>query len=208
MSAYTLLNKDKIVVGPRDWNPKFFEYFLQELGFETTLTAPIIETLQFSDDVKLVITNIEQNPEINPQLEVLAGPNFKYDEAGNHVAYFVAQELPIDTAKSNLRSIVANNRWVKETKPITREINGKQLTLDTSRESRAIYAQALTFVPDEYSSQWKFAEGFVTINKTDLQVIVNEIINYVQECFDWEAGKVLEINTKSSIAELKEIILE
>lgn len=207
--AFTLLQDNRIIVGPRDWNPRFFEHFLQELGFETTLSdSPIFEQLVFSDTVRLVPTIQEQAPEINPSFEVLAGPFFKFDEANNHVAYYTAQPLALEVIHANLRSKVANSRWIKETSSITRDINGKLLTLNTDRESRSLYAQALTFVPDDYSSQWKFAEGFVTINKADLQAITVEIISHVQACFDWEAQKVNEINTTTDVEQLKQIILE
>lgn len=208
MSAYTLIQNERIVVGPRDWNAKYFEYFLNQLGIDASLRDPIFETVQYSDTVKLVVTEYEETPAINPSLEVLAGPNFKYDEEGKHIAYYVAQELPLETAKANLKAIVANNRWVKETSAITRDINGKMLTLDTQRDSRTMYAQALSFVPEDYASQWKFPEGFVVINKADLALIVSEIVSYVQVCFDWEAEKTNEINSKATIGELKDVILE
>ena len=207
--SFTLLQDNRIVVGPRDWNPRYFEHFLQELGFEITLpTYPISEQLVFSDSVRLVPTIQEQTPEINPQFEVLAGPFFKFDEANNHVSYYTAQSLPLETIHANLRAIVANSRWIKEVTPIVRDINGKLLTISTDRESRAIYAQALTFMSDNFSSQWKFEEGFVTINKTDLQTIVAEVIAHVQTCFDWEAQKIAEINSTASVDALKQILLE
>lgn len=207
---YTLLKDNRIVVGPRDWNPKYFDYFLQqECGIRTTLPdAPIVEPLIFSDIVKLVPTIQQELPQINPNFEVLAGPNFKFDEAGNHIAYYVAQELLIETAKNNLLNIVANNRWIKETTPTAFEISGTTVSLYTDSGSRIAYSQALLNADETYSAQWKFPEGFITLTKSDLQIVVKTVVDYVQTCFDWEASKHNEINSKSTIEELKQIILE
>ena len=187
----------------------YFEHFLQELGFETTLSdSPIFEPLNFSESVRLVPTIQEQAPVIDPSFEVLAGPFFKFDENNNHVSYYIAQPLDLETVKSTIRQSAAAVRWNKETTPIVRDINGKSLTIDTDRESRTLYAQALSYVPEDYSSQWKFINGFVTINKSDLQAIVSEVVSHVQTCFDWESTKINEINLCSSVDELKQIVME
>lgn len=207
---YTLLKDERIVTGPRDWNAKYFEYFLsQDCEIETSLQeSPIVEPLIFNEHVKLVPTIQEASPDVNPQFEVLAGPNFKYDDNGNHVSYYVAQELQVETAKTNLRTIVADKRWNKEVTPINRNINEKNITIYTDRESRNSYTQTLLAVGDEYLAQWKFPEGFVALSKADLHAINLAITMYVQECFDWEVQKVNEINSTSTIEELKQIVLE
>lgn len=207
---YTLLKNERIVTGPRDWTPKYFEYFLQnDCSIETSLPeSPIYDPIIFNENVKLVPTFQENLPEVNPTFEVLTGPNFKYDDSGNFVSYFIAQELSLDTIKNNLKQIVANNRWTKETSPINRIINEKQITIYTDRGSRTAYTQALVLATENYSASWKFPEGFFTLNKSDLQLIVDEVVVYVQSCFDWESNKVAEINSKTSVEELKQIILE
>ena len=210
MTAYTLLNNERIVVGPRDWNPAYFQHFLfQDFNIDFQLSeSPIIEPIIFNDNLKLVPTSFAENPQIDPNFEVIAGPRFSYDENGNHIASYYAKELPLDDIKSNLLSSVSNNRYVKETTPITRDINGKSLTLYTNRELRSSYSQTLILAPDEYSSQWKFPEGFISIDKSDLQQIVLEINNHIQSCFDWEASKTIEINSVTTSEELRNIILE
>lgn len=207
---YTLLKDDRIVTGPRDWNPKYFEYFLsQECDVETSLSEyPIVESLAFNDSVKLVPTHQLELPTIDLLYETIAGPNFKYDEEGRFISYYVAQEYSIDIVKKNLLQAISDVRWKKETSPITREIGGSLLTIYTDRESRNSYTQALLSATDEYSATWKFPQGFVTLNKSDLQNILNNVTTYVQECFDWEATKANEINSKNDVEELKQIILE
>jgi len=239
---YTLLKDERIVTGPRDWNPKYFEYFLsQECGVETSLSEyPIVEPLIFNDSVKLVPTVQEELPQVDPVFEVLTGPNFKYyeterteqtpslDENGEqvldenglpvyttttvvdktHVMFYIAQELPIETVQNNLLATVANNRWTKETTSIVRTINDKTITIYTDRGSRTSYTQALILADDNYSAQWKFPEGFLLLNKSDLQLIVNEVVAYVQTCFDWESAKTNEIKSTATVEGLKQIILE
>lgn len=239
---YTLLKNERIITGPRDWNPKYFEYFLQsECSINATLPEmPIYEPIVFSDMVKLVPTGQELQPQVDPMFEVLAGPNFKYyeterteqtpsldengeqvlDENGapvynattivdkSHVMFYVAQELPIETIRNNLFATVANNRWTKETTSIIRTINDKTITIYTDRGSRTSYTQALILADDNYSAQWKFPEGFFVLNKSDLQLIVNEVVAYVQTCFDWESTKTNEIKSTATVEGLKQITLE
>lgn len=207
---FTLLKNDKIVTGPRDWNPKYFEYFLRdECGIDTKLPEyHITDDLLFGESVKLVQTFEEILPEVNPSFERLAGPNFKFEDSGKHISYYVVSELPINSIHNNLLSIISNNRWIAETTPIVRDINGKSITIYTDRGSRTSYTQALMLADENYSAQWKFAEGFFTLNKADLQLIVNEVVAYVQSCFDWESEKSNEIISKNSVDDLKAIKLD
>jgi hypothetical protein len=241
---YTLLKNERIVTGPRDWNPRYFEYFIQQdCGIETSLpNDPIVEPIILSDTVKLLPTLDETPPTINPLFETLVGPKFKYGGSGepsytvtyettvtninelgepieeiieqtntqynNYIMYYDAEDLSINTAKNNLKQIVANNRWTKENASIDRQVGPYNLTIYTDRGSRTAYTQALVFATDTYSAQWKFPQGFVTLNKAELQTVVDEVVDYVQSCFDWESDKVSEIDSKTTIEELEQIILE
>lgn len=207
---FTLLKDERIITGPRDWNPKYFEYFLQsECSIDTPLPdAAPGEPLIFDEHVKLVPTLEEVTPEIDPTYEQIYGPNFKYDEQGNYVCYYSAQYYPMDVIKTNLKNIVAGNRWIKETTSINRLVDPYQLTIYTDRGSRTAYTQALVFATDDYSAQWKFPQGFVVLNKTQLQTIVDEVVDYVQSCFDWESSVDTQIDNASTVEELKQIILE
>lgn len=207
---YTLLNNNSIVVGPRDWNHKYFEYFINGLGINAIVSeTPVTEPTAYSDTVILTPTIQEEVPSVNPLFEVLAGPYFRFENDGKmHIAFYIAQELSIEVVKGNLLAEIANSRWQKEVTAINRDINGKQLTIYMDRGSRGEYAKALSLATDEYSASWKFPEGFVTLNKTDLQTIVNEVASYVQSCFDAEAMKAEEINSKTTVEELRSIVLE
>jgi len=212
MSAYTLLNNNQIVTGPRDWNPKYFEYFLnQEFGIEYTLPdIPIGDSISFNDSVRLVPTYAGENPTVDPLFEMLAGPQFSFDENNNHIATFFAQELPIENVKTNLKDNIAATRYSLETTPITTTLvsnTATTVTLNTDRESRLVYGQSLAVSTSTYSANWKFQEGFFTITQADLESIVNTVTAYVQSCFDWEAEKTVEIDAKTSVADLKLITL-
>lgn len=205
MALFTLLNNDVIETGPRDWNPAYFQYFLSNLGIDCTLPdAPLLQPLIFNDSVKLVPTVEAYVPQCDSTYERLVGPKFKYED-GNYISYYDVEELPIDMIRTNVKSLMANRRWVKETTPIIRNINDKTITLYTDRETRSIYAQALQIASDDYNGQWKFEEGFYNISKQDLEMIVSEIATYVQSCFDEESMLVSTINT-ASIEEIKQLI--
>jgi|694.fasta_scaffold89180_3 hypothetical protein len=207
--AYTLLKNENIITGPRDWHQAYFEHFVsEELHQQVTIEHPPSEPLIFNESLKLVPTQIVNPTELNTIFDQIAGPRFYYDESNNHIAEFYAQEFPIESIKVNLKSLLANLRWVKETTPITRDINGKMLTLYTDRETRVMYSQALLLTNDDYSAEWKFPEGFFVINKTDLQLIVNSIMAHIQNCFNWESTKTAEIDAIQTTVELREYDLE
>lgn len=207
--AYTLLDGTRIIIGPRDWSPKYFEYFLKT-EYDINLQLPessITEPFVINEQLRIVPTGFLESPTVDPLFEQLAGPRFSFDELGNHIAQFYTQEFDISTVKQNLKTEIAKVRWVSETTNITCNINGKVLTLYTDKESRAAYSQAYMMAQDDYLAVWKFPEGFISLNKLDLQQILNEINFYVQACFDWEAEKNNEIESKSTVAELRTIIL-
>lgn len=207
--SYTLLKNENVIIGPRDWHQAYFQHFIsQELNQEIIIENPPTEPLIFNDSLKLVPTKIVTPESLNDTFEQLAGPRFYYDENNSHIAEFYAEEFPIDNIKVKLKQLLANIRWVKETTPIIRDINGKSLTLYTDRETRSIYSQALLLTPSDYTGEWKFLEGFYVINKSDLELIVQEILVYVQECFNWESKKVSEIDSLQTVQELRDYDLK
>jgi hypothetical protein len=206
---YTLIYNNRIITGPRDWSSKYFEYFLKsECNIETSVPEiPIDTSLNLSNTTQIVPTYFDENPTVDDKFEQIAGPRFYFDEANNHRAAYYTQEHDLPVVVANLKSEVAQARWALEVQPITRDIQGKELTLYTDRESRAAYAQALITAADDYAATWKFPQGFVTLNKPDLQLIIAEINTHVQNCFNWEADKNAEIDSKTSVAELRNVIL-
>lgn len=208
MSNYTILNNDQIVAGPiGDWNKKYLEEQLSNLNVSYSLPEfPITENLDIDSSVKLVLTTFAEYPVVDPLFETLVGPEYSFVN-GYHVGAYGTQDLPLETAKQNLKDYVSNLRWESENTPITKDINGKTITIDTSRESRMNYSTSLFSADESYTANWKFNDEFFNINKSDLQLIVNEVISHVQANFDWEADKFTEIDSKTTIQELKTIIL-
>lgn len=206
---YTLIRSNQIVTGPREWSPRYFEYFLKtECGIDATVAeTPVDSALMFDASTGIFPTYFDDTPVVDEKFEQLAGPKFYFDEFGNHHAQYYALEYDKPVIVQNLKSQVAQSRWIWETQPIIRTVQGRQLTLYTDREARTTYIQAFTTADDSYVATWKFPQGFVTLNKQDLQLIITEINTHVQNCFNWEANKNAEIDSKSTVAELRDIIL-
>lgn len=201
---YTLLKNDTIITGPRIWSAPVFKYFLKEqCDITEDLVEPPLNSFDYGNGIKIVPTTINASPEYNALFEVLAGPYYSFDANGLHVGNMIKQDLPVEDVKINMKSIVASNRWVKETTPIEMTINGKDVVVYTDRESRNLFVQALLLAGDTFSAEWKFSNGFQLINKSDLQQIVNNLSTHVQTCFDEESQKVAEIESKTTIEELK-----
>lgn len=206
---YTLLKNNMVITGPRDWNPKYFQHFLSSDCFiEANLPADFNGNMDFGNGVKLVETTSDPVPTIDPAFETLSGPQLYFAEDGSHHSKYIAQLHSTETIKSNLLQTLAANRFVKETTPIgPTDINGKSIILFTEREARNLYVQALLLTDNTYTADWKFPNGFFTLNRGDLAAIVQTIQTHVQQCFTWEALKQTEIESCTTSEQLRQIDL-
>jgi hypothetical protein len=59
----------------------------------------------------------------------------------------------------------------------------------------------------ENTINWKFPEGWLTLNKADLEYIIQQIDLAVQEAFDWELSKINEIKVCKTLEEIDKIVI-
>jgi hypothetical protein len=207
---YALIQNNQIKVGPRDYNPGFFNQFFENnnINFEAPVSYDSQESIVIDNDTKIVFVNDLVNPVYDPLTEQLAGPFWDTSTTPVTGEYQVA-DRSLDAIKNDLKAKVSEIRYNKESSGITVEIQNTPVALDTTRDSRHIWFQSLLLLPDNSTQNFKFNnQQWLELSKADIQTIVQAIVDHVQSAFDWEAAKVIEIDTADTKQKLKDIVLE
>ena len=191
-------NKQKL---DENGNPIFQTVIITET---ITTQEPVYETYMETKQAKILPCR-EIYPSYNLKIEWLSGPIFQIDE-NLVIATYEAKPLDLDIAKGNLIDKLPSARYAKEVQSINIELNDLVLTISTDRETRAVYANKLIGM-GENTINWKFPEGWLTLNKADLEYIIQQIDLAVQEAFDWELSKLNEIKVCKTLEEIDKIVI-
>jgi hypothetical protein len=200
---YAVIYKNRVIVGPMDWNRAIFQGSLEKEGVAAGIPRVAPEVLPYiiNEDVKIALVE-EQRPEINPMVEYHYGP--QWDLSGEKaVAVYEVIDTLVEFARYNFKVKAAEARWKKETAGTAISIQGVEVSLDTSRDGRNIFIQKYSIMAEEEVVNWKFSEGWLALTKSDLRSIVSAGSNYIQACFDWEKT----INDAIDAASTKEELL-
>lgn len=203
---YVLVNNGYVINGPREWNYRSFESSLSD-DLDIQVSLPYqkndYEPIKINDETEILAATIT-SPNYNPKIEYLNGPFWTF-ENNQATGTYVVEDQPIEYVKNTLIGRVATNRYNKESAGCNTEIQGVSVTVDTSREGRAIFVQAYTLMADDGTLNWKFPEGWFVLSKPELGQVVGAGATYVQSCFNWEESKTVEINNCTTLEELNNI---
>lgn len=205
---FIIAHNDSVILGPMRWNRYRFENEIQE-ECEIAATLPDLNTssvISVSDDVKIYPVIATVHEQFNPRTQHLHGPFWTFTEDGATASY-IAQDLPVESVKSSMKAEVANQRWVKESAGFSMTVQGVEVRIDTSRGNRDVFVQKYLLMADEEVSQWKFNDTWIALSKQDMMAIVSAINSHVQAQFDWEAGKIAEIDQCITLEQLDAIVI-
>ena len=204
-------NRQSVLLGPINWKPRFIQSEFDDL--EVPFMVPPVEQGYINVDQVLgensttgieIFPLVEVNvPAIDEVYQHLAGPFYTYQD-NQAIANYQALDLDIGVIKQNLVNLTASVRYTKENAGTKYNLNGTEVTLTTERLERGKYFNLLNVVGDS-AINWKFPEGFFQVSKTDVQAIVTTISSYVQSQFDWEVEMISQINSATSLDQLKAI---
>lgn len=203
---YVLVNNGYVINGPRAWNYRSFQSTLEE-ELEINIALPFQkydnEPILINDTTKILPATLVY-PEYNVKIEYLDGPYWTY-ENDFATGTFEVKEQPVEYVKQSLINKVASNRYIKECAGTKVTVQDTEVSVDTSREGRAIFVQAYSLMQDTDTIKWKFPESWLTLTKAELGQVVTAGVNHVQESFNWESDKTDEINNCTTLQELDEI---
>jgi hypothetical protein len=197
---YAVVYKNRVIVGPMDWNSGIFKGSLEKEGVDIQLSKLPPEQLPLiiNNDAKITLVE-EIRPEIDPMVEYYYGP--LWNVSGDvTIANYEVMDSPVDAAKINYINLAAAERWKKEVAGVKLNIGSKEVTLDTTRDGRAIYSHQLSVMSNGDTVNWKFTEGWLSLTKSDMSSVVAAVSAHVQSTFDWEKN----INDQTDAANTKQ----
>jgi hypothetical protein len=203
MTAYVLENNNYVINGPREWNYRSFESTLEEdLEIEYKLpTSKNDEEIITIDENTHIYPARYDYPTYNQKIEYIHGPFWDFS-TGIAIGTFEVLRKPIEDIRVNLKQKVAANRYTKEIAGTKITMHDTEVTIDTSRDARNIFIQQLMLMEDTATVQWKFPEGWLTLTKSELGLVVLTGAAYIQAQFEWEVAKGIEIDTTETAEEL------
>lgn len=205
---FVIAHNESVILGPMRWNKYRFENEIQE-ECEVTTSLPQSnesDVINVSEDVKIYPVIQVINEECKPRVQFLNGPYWKFTETGA-IAKYVAEDMAIDAVKNMMKAECATERWRKENAGTKMTIQDTEVSIDTSRESRNVFAQKYIAMNDTDTVQWKFPEAWLTLSKVELQQVIQSASVYVQEQFDWESSLVAEIDSSETLEQLEVIVI-
>lgn len=205
---YVLVKDGRVINGPRKWNFRSFEATLEEdceviyklpMSYNSETPIEIVEGIR-------IVSAVLQPHAFNPKIEYLHGPFWTYIA---DVAVGTYETVPhsIESVQNTLKARIADNRYTREVSGVKITIQGQEVTGDTSRERRDTYAMTYILMADDDTVQWKFPEGWLTLNKTEMGGVVAAGAEHIQTAFEWEASKVAEINACTTLEQLDAVDL-
>jgi hypothetical protein len=204
MKYVLVQNNETVILGPIFWNFRMFQSELRD-EFDLEVSIPQSNEGVYKINEGFSIIPVEETvPSHNTKIEQLAGPFYTFTDTLATASYNVVPKS-IESVKSELKTIVASNRYGKEVAGTKVTIQGKEISVSTTRGDRDIFLQALQLGAD--GKNWKFDEGFFVLSIAELQSIVGAIVGTVQGAFDWEASKISEIDSAESLEVLDAINL-
>lgn len=201
---YAVIHKNKVIIGPKEWNRAFYTFRLKKLGVNpSTMPRTAPESLPYiiDDDTKVVPATIIHD-DVTPMVQHHRGPVWTIQE-DSAIAHYQAVDNSIEASRNNFREQAADERYKKEVSGTKVVIQDIEVSIDTSRDGRNIFLQKYSLIGDEDTVNWKFPEGWLTISKAELGVIVMAGAAHIQSAFDWEKS----INEQIDAAETAEELL-
>jgi hypothetical protein len=206
-----LIYNNSLILGPMGYNVRMINSELEELEVEETITPSSYTDLpiHFSDGLTHLLPLEKYVPSHNPKYHNVGSFSWEIIEEDD-VPIKVLLTYPItdkilEEVKALRKQEVSPYRKEKENTTITLTINDIAVEVSISREERVLLASKLAASPGTHN--FKFQNTWLEITTEKLQYILNQIDIKVQEAFDWELGKLQEIDACETIDEVYEVVI-
>ena len=183
---YIVVNNGYVIAGPFRWARKRFEeILLDDLEIVAELPSVMPDDPYMVNENTTIYRVVNGNSEaIEPRIQFHEGPYWNFTDTHAEM-YYKAQFHTLEFAKSKLKGELAAERWNKENKGTTIQLNGVDYYFRTDKETRNVFQSALNSGLETLN--WKVDENtWLALTQADIQTIISGIATYVQSCFDWE----------------------
>lgn len=209
---FAIANNNKVILGPCSWNKGFFTTILRQKKITHGFIPlkPVDELpYELNETTKIFPVEVVHEP-INEFIQYHTGPFWEIKD-NVAIATYEPTEQNIVFAKQNYKNLLSEKRYEKEIAGAKVTVQDTEITLDTTRDGRNAYVQKYTLMQDGDTINWKFPEGWMSLNKTEFKSILDAVDHHVQTTFNWEKTIYTQIDAETLVADLvkyKDIIEE
>lgn len=228
MANYLLVENRQIVhLGPIPWRHRFIQSELDDLEVEFTVSPVEGGYVRINDNFEIFPVGEAIGDAGDSRWEDPVGPTWEFVErtvelprppmdpedrptpttiVTEAIPTWSKQDKPLAQIQQFIKNDVAAKRYAKEAAGTQVEIApGTTVTVDTSRDGRAIFVQVFSTMADDATVDWKFPEGWFTLTKAQLGAVIGGGYTHIQEQFLWEKGYSDRVDVATDIAALKAI---
>lgn len=210
MEYILVKDRQQVILGPMPWKARYIQSELNDLvDAEEKATAFTISQTESGyvnclDGYELIPVTFNAI-NYDPIYQYLEGPFYTY-EGNSALGTYSIHETDISLVKPTLKQIVKTERQRKQVLGTTLNINGTVVSLATDTDELANFVSLLASIGEDLVN-WKFKEGFITLNKANVETIVAAIRSYIQTQFDWEKTTCEAIDAATELSTLKSITI-
>jgi hypothetical protein len=214
---YALIHNSQLILGPIKYNYRLINGEIEELEIDYKVSP------RDYDNVPITI-DVETKTYLIPAVKIIPDHDPRFQSVGNCEWTIVEEnDIPIrvefshsiddktlEQIKEEYKAQVAPIRWEKENKIIPLTINNTEVEVSTDRDERSQLANKKISCPvlQTETHNYKFHNGvWVGIGCTDIEYILEQIHHEVQEAFDWEIAKYIEIDACITKEDVYNVIL-
>lgn len=205
MNYLLVENKQTVLLGPISWKPRFIQSEFDDL--EVNFTVPPVEQgyIKVNDTYELFPVSDATGPAIDSTYEQMVGPFYTYG-ADSATATYTSQPLPTEVIRSKLKAQAADERYTRECAGTKVTLSGVDYSVATDRVSNTQFDYLLATIGSD-SVNWKFDQGFKSLNAADVAAIVAAVKGHVQAQFDWEKSIHDAVDAASTVEGFKAIVI-
>lgn len=210
---YALIHNSQLILGPIGYNYRLINSELEELEIEERVNPrSYLEIPLRIDENTFLLPIIQRIPEYNSITHTISDFTWNILRDENDIPIevefnYAAKEKSLDAVKIEKKREVSILRKSKENRIIDIEIDNNIIETSTSREERAVLVSKMLSSPGPYN--FKFKNGvWLEITSQNLGNIIQQIDTKVQEAFDWELQKNIEIENCQTVEEVYNVVLE
>lgn len=208
---YALIHDSQLLLGPIKFNYRFINSDLEDNEIEERIGPRDYENvpLEINSNTFLLEAVLNQ-PEYDERSQVLRYAGWELiDVDGIQKAQFNYETVDksLDQIKDEYKQLLPNVRRGKENQYITVTIDNTVVLVSTSRDQRTQFINKLSSLGTD-SVLYKFNDDtWISVTKTDIEYIVQQIDAKVQEAFDWEYSKIQEIDSCTTKEEVFNVVI-
>lgn len=205
MNYILVENREIVHLGPISWRPRFIQSELDDLEVDFIINPTETGYVKINDNFEIIPITIDSTPPYDLQYQHLSGPFWNYSDQEVEM-YYTVHDLDLESVKNIFKQQVPPIRYRQEIAGTKININGMDLSLDTSREQRNIYIQQYMSMGDNDTVNWKFPEAWMTLSKQQMFDVVTAVNNWIQTQFQWEIWALSQIDACQTVEEVKDLI--